>query len=162
MKHTIILLLVVAVFGCNTAHNAENIAVAKQFVKAVESLDYTAMENLLADEYEGFGPSTHHEIDKDAAIAQWKENVQSLYEKIEYKRSQFVSVTIPEGENAGEWVTTWAELEITYKEDRGSVTIWANTNYKVVNGQIVKSYTFYNEADVLEQLGYVFIHPEFL
>ena len=28
------------------------------------------------------------------------------------------------------------------------------------NGKIIKSLTFYNEADALEQLGYVFINPE--
>ena len=48
-------------------------------------------------------------------------------------------------------------MKINYKEDMGSVTVWANSNYKVEDGKIVKSYTFYNEADVLEQLGYVFI-----
>jgi hypothetical protein len=35
----------------------------------------------------------------------------------------------------------------------------ANTIYQIKDNKIVKSYTFYNEADVLEQLGYVFINP---
>ena len=36
-----------------------------------------------------------------------------------------------------------------------------NTDYGfVANGKIVKSYTFYNEADALEQLGYIFINPK--
>jgi hypothetical protein len=36
----------------------------------------------------------------------------------------------------------------------GEATIWANTNYLVKNGKIVRSLTFYNEADVLRQIGY--------
>lgn len=69
------------------------------------------------------------------------------------------SVIISKGPNKGEWISSWAELFITYKTGE-TVTIWANTAYKVENDKIVKSYTFYNEADALEQLGYVFINPD--
>jgi hypothetical protein len=128
-------------------------------VEAVEDLDYAVMENLLADNYEGYGPSVGDSIGKEAAMESWKKNVSELYEKIEYVRSQFAGVTISEGPNQGDWVANWAELKIDYK-DGESVTIWANTNYKIENGKIVRSITFYNEADVLEQLGFVFINPD--
>ena len=59
----------------------------------------------------------------------------------------------------GEWVSNWAELDITYKNGQGEVTIWANAIYLIENGKIVKSITFYNEADALRQMGYVFINP---
>ena len=98
-------------------------------------------------------------IHREAAVAGWKKNVDELYSKIKYSRSQFAGVTIAEGPNQGEWVANWAELQIEYKTGE-SVTIWANTNYKVENGKITRTFTFYNEADVLEQLGYVFIDPD--
>ncbi|HOW25598.1 MAG TPA: hypothetical protein PK711_07995 [Bacteroidales bacterium] len=69
-------------------------------------------------------------------------------------------MTIPEGDNKGEWVANWAELRIVCKNDRGSVTIWANTNYLIENGKIAKSITYYNEADALLQLGYRWIQSE--
>jgi hypothetical protein len=47
-----------------------------------------------------------------------------------------------------------------YKKDQKEVTVWTNTVYKIENNKITKSFTFYNEADVLEQLGYVFINPD--
>lgn len=53
------------------------------------------------------------------------------YQSIAYTKSQFANVYITEG-----------------------------ANYKVEEGKIVKSNTFYNEADVLRQLSYVFINPE--
>jgi hypothetical protein len=96
---------------------------------------------------------------KAAAVESWKKNVEDLYEKIEYTRSQFAGVTIAEGPNKGDWVANWAELNIEYKDGEGKVTVWANSNYKIENGKIVKSITFYNEADILRQLGYVFINP---
>lgn len=159
MKHAFLILLVPIVFACGNKNHDANISVVKQYVEAVENLDYTTMEGLLAENYEGYGPSVGDTIGKVAALESWKKNVVDLYQKIEYHRSQYAGVTIAEGPNQGDWVANWAELKIDYKGDKGSVTIWANSNYKVESGKIVKSLTFYNEADVLRQLGYVFINP---
>ena len=157
MKHAFLFLLVPIVFACGSKNHDANIAVVKQYVAAVENLDYVAMEDLLADNYQGYGPSVGDTIGKIAAVENWKKNVEDLYEKIEYTRSQFAGVTITDGPNQGDWVANWAELKIGYK-DGSNVTTWANSNYLVENGRIVKSLTFYNEADILEQLGYVFIN----
>ncbi len=159
MKKIFVILIVAFVFACQPNPHDANIEVVKQYVEAVESLDYDAMENLLADSYEGYGPSSRDTIQKAGAVESWKKNVDELYAKIEYSRSQFIGVTIPEGPNKGDWVANWAELKIDYK-DGESVTIWANTNYLIENGKIIRTFTFYNEADVLEQLGYVFINPD--
>lgn len=160
MKNAILILLAFVAFACESKNHDVNIAVVKQYVKAVENLDYSAMETLLADNYQGYGPSVGDTIGKIAAVESWKKNVDNLYQKIEYQRSQYAGVTIQEGLNTGDWVATWAELKIEYKDGSGPVTIWANSNYLVENGKIVKSFTFYNEADVLRQLGYVFINPD--
>ncbi|MFD2246451.1 hypothetical protein [Pontibacter ruber] len=117
------------------------------------------MSNYLGDNYIGMGPSYGDSIRKEQAVQNWKANATNLYEKIQYNRSRFASVTIPEGDNKGNWVANWAELEIRFKDGKGPVTIWANTNYQVENGKIVKSITFYNEADALRQLGYTFTPP---
>ena len=152
-------LLIALAVACQSDPHSANVAVVKQYVAAVENLDYNAMENLLADNYEGYGPSVGDTIQKAAAVEGWKKNVADLYEKISYTRSQFAGVSITEGPNEGDWVANWAELKIDYK-DGESVTIWANTNYKIENGKIARTITFYNEADVLEQLGYIFIDPD--
>ncbi|MDX1333968.1 MAG: nuclear transport factor 2 family protein, partial [Robiginitalea sp.] len=158
MRTIISFLLIALAVACQSDPHAANVELVKQYVAAVENLDYTAMENLLADNYEGYGPSVGDTLQKAAAVAGWKKNVADLYEKISYTRSQFAGVTIEEGPNQGNWVANWAELKIEYK-DGESVTIWANTNYKIENGKIARTITLYNEADVLEQLGYIFIDP---
>lgn len=135
----------------------DDINLVKSYVKAVEELDFDAMEEFLDDSYIGMGPSYGDTIRKIEAIENWKANVTYLYEKIHYNRSKFAVVTIPEGKSKEYWVANWAELNIIYKNDLGSVTIWANTDYLVKNGKIVKSLTFYNEADALRQLGYIFV-----
>jgi hypothetical protein len=163
MKKIFMFLLgIILMFSCSAPDKTrtDNEALIKKYVEAVENKDTATMESLLADNYEGFGPSVDDRIDKKEALKSWNTNVSDLYESIHYNKSRILSVIIPDGENKGEWVSNWAELKIVYKKDKKEVTIWANTVYKVENNKIVKTYTFYNEADVLEQLGYVFINPD--
>lgn len=161
------LVLIVAIGICLAACTSsmdrqrdEDISLVKNYVKAVENLDFEAMGKYLDDNYLGLGPSFGDSINKNDAVANWKSNVTNLYEKIQYVRSKFASVSIPEGDNKGNWVANWAELNIVYKNGIGSVTIWANTDYLISNGKIIKSFTFYNEADALRQLGYKIVPPE--
>lgn len=166
MKNLIILTaLAIGLFACSSDHDKkqkENIELVKNYIQAVESLDFESMGNYLDTNYLGLGPSFGDSIGKMEAIANWQWNVENLYEKIKYNRSRFASVTIPDGDGKGDWVANWAELEIVYKDSIGSATIWANTNYLIENGKIIRSITFYNEADVLRQLGYVMVPEEWV
>ncbi len=160
-KLIIVFTLIPFLFGCSLQkdQSEQNIAIVEKYIHVVESMDYGGMGALLSGDYQGLGPSFGDSINKQQAIESWKYNVANLYEKIEYSREQHGIVKIKKGPNKGEWVSSWAELNITYKNGE-SVVIWANTAYKVENGKIVKSFTFYNEADALQQLGYVFINPD--
>jgi len=154
-------LLLPLMMGCSSIgdNSEKNVALVEKYIAGVESLDFDIMESILADDYQGLGPSISDSIGKVQAIENWKLNVETLYEKIEYQRSRNIAVAITTGDNQGEWVSNWAELYIEYKNDGGAVTIMANTIYEIENNQIVKSYTFYNEADALRQLGYIFFNP---
>ena len=162
MKQLVFTALVMALlFSCaQQPAGSENVELVDRYVEAVESLDFETMDELLADDYYGFGPSYGDSIKKPEALANLKNNFENLYESIHYERSRNLAVTVPDGPDQGDWVSNWAELTLVYKEDQKQVRIWANTIYKIEQGQIVKSMTFYNEADVLEQLGYVFINPD--
>lgn len=157
-----------SIAACNSSENkpatsdksAENLAIADKYRHAVESKDVTIMDSLLAENYIGYGPSVGDSVTKAQAIDNWKTEVANLYESIEYTRSQTLPVTVPDGPVAGDWVSNWALLTIKYKDGRGPVQVWVNAAYKIENGKIVRSRTFYNEADVLRQLGYVFVMPE--
>jgi hypothetical protein len=157
MKNLILSLIMIGfMWSCApNDHSKENVALIQNYIKAVENLNYDAMDDLLAESYLGVGPSRNDSITKDQAISNWKNNVQHLYEKISYSKSRSLAVKTSEGE----WVSNWADLTIVYKQDQKEISILANTIYQIENGKIVKSYTFYNEADALEQLGYVFINP---
>jgi SnoaL-like domain len=171
--HLFLIAVSISLFSCTsttdenmTAENSsgnrnnQNIEVVKNYIKAVEAMNLDAMSEYLADNYVGMGPSYGDTITKEQAVENWKAYTDSLYEKIQYNRSRFAGVNIPDGDNKGDWVANWAELNIEFKDGRGSATIWANTNYQIENGKIVKSLTFYNEADALRQLGYTIMPPE--
>ena len=166
MKKLFLLLtfLILVISACSSGNeNAEkNVAIVDGYVNAVQQLDYKLMDNFLSDDYVGYGPSANDSINKENAANQWKSNVDLVYEKIEYLRSRSLAVTVPDGPNKGEWVANWAQLQITFKGGEDKVTIWANTVYKIEEDKISKSFTFYNEADALEQLGYIFINPDYL
>ena len=74
-KYIILTALVAGLFACtpnNEKIQADNVALIKNYVAAVENLDFEAMNNYLADEYMGLGPSYGDTIYKAQAILKKK------------------------------------------------------------------------------------------
>src|SRR3954464_8175179 len=147
----------IALFSCSTgsrSKESENLAIAKKFMEAVETKNADKMDSLLSKDYMGYGPSVDDSATKEAALQTFKANAENLYETFQYTRHKELAVTVSEGEALGDWVLNWAYLTIKYKDGRGPVNLWVNAAYRIEDGKIVQSRTFYNEADVLRQLGY--------
>jgi len=145
--------------GAQKKIEKENIAVIEKYIKAVETKDLKTMGDLLADNYVGYGPSFSDSTNKEQAMENFKSVSESLYEKIEYARTVNIASKVTEGPNPGDFVSDWASLKITYKDGRGPVQLNMNAIYRIENGKITLSRTFYNEADVLRQLGYDYCPP---
>jgi len=161
MRHLTFAFLTLILISCNGRNSdKENVEIIEKYITSVENLDYETMKSLLAPNYMGYGPSYGDSINKEQALQSWKYNVENIYKSIKYNKSRNTAVTINSGPNKGEWVSNWGELHIVYKNNIGEVTIWANSIYKIEHGKIAKSYTFYNEADALRQLGYIFAKPD--
>lgn len=160
MNKLLVAIVVGLIVSCNSQspQNDTNIALVEKYVQAVEQLDYNAMDNLLSEDYLGVGPSYGDSTNKETAVDDWKYNVENLYEKISYAKSRNIAVTIHSGPNQGEWVSNWAELEIKYRNDDQRIRLFANTLYKIENEKIVQTFTIYNEADALRQLGFTFVN----
>jgi ketosteroid isomerase-like protein len=160
MRSSIILSIIsFFILSCSSgASNKEkqNLAIAEKYMEAVETSNVGTMDSLLAESYVGYGPSVGDSTNKKDAIAAWKNNVENLYESIKYTRHKEMAVTVKEGDALGDWVLNWAYLTIKYKDGRGPINLWVNAVYRIEDGKIVQSRTFYNEADALRQLGYSF------
>jgi ketosteroid isomerase-like protein len=143
----------------NDSKEKENLAIAKKYIEAVQTKNVATMDSLLANNYMGYGPSVGDSANKKEALDDWKYNVDNLYQSIEYTRSKEMAVTVKEGEAIGDWVLNWAYLTIKYKDGRGPVNLWVNSVYRIEDGKIVQSRSFYNEADALRQLHYSIMAP---
>ena len=164
MKHIPLLCLSILIAACSSTSDQqkiekENIAVIEKYIQAVQAKDTQTMMDLLADNYVGYGPSFSDSTDKEQAIANWKDVAENLYDKIEYIRTVNIAEEVTEGPHPGNFVSDWASLKITYKDGRGPVRLNMNAIYRIENGKITLSRTFYNEADVLRQLGYDYCPP---
>ena len=157
---TVLLILPIFIAACSDNEqekiDKENIAVIEKYIQAVQSKDTQTMTDLLADNYIGYGPSVSDSTNKEQAIASWKDVAENLYDKIEYTRTVNIAARVDDGRYPGNYVSDWAALKIKYKDGRGPVILHINAVYRVENGKINLSRSFYNEADVLRQLGYKF------
>jgi hypothetical protein len=164
MKPLIVLAIIsLSLFACTSSADKKekaNLAIAHKYMQAIETKNVAIMDSLLADNYIGYGPSVEDSTNKEQAILNWKDNAENLYESIEYTRSKELAVTVKEGEAIGDWVLNWAYLTIRYKIGKEPVHLWVNIVYRIENGKIVQSRTFYNEADVLRQLRYMITPPQ--
>lgn len=165
MKHIPLLCLSILIAACADTNNQqqiekENIAVIEKYIQAVQTKDTQTMSDLLADNYVGYGPSFSDSTNKEQAIASWKDVAENLYDKIEYTRTVNIAEKVTDGPHPGNFVSDWASLKITYKDGRGPVYLNMNAIYRIENGKITLSRTFYNEADVLRQLGYDYFPAE--
>ena len=148
-------LLIAAIVACSSPTNKEkeNIAIVERYIEAVENLDYQTMGSLLSDNYMGFGPDYGDSVTREAAVENWKYVAEGIYDRIDYRKSNNVAMTVTSGNGKGNWVSNWSELYIRYKSGR-EVMLWTNSVYKIEEGKIARSLTFYNEMDALRQLGY--------
>ncbi len=149
--------LMLLAISCNVDNSSveigkKNVAVVEKYIKSVENNDIATMASLLDDNYMGYGPSHSDSINKEVALLAFESNMTHLYSKLKYNTSRIAPITFTSGLSKGNWVANWAELEITYRNGQGPITIWANTNYLLEDGKILRSVTFYNVLDALQQL----------
>jgi hypothetical protein len=139
--------------------NTDNIAIIERYAQAVEHKNVDSMSTLLSDDYKGYGPSVADSITKAEAVANWKNLMVNLYDSIHYTRSVNIAAKLTDAPHPGDYVSSWSSIRITYKNDKEPVNLFVNVIYRVDNGTITLSRTFYDEADAMRQLGYEFVPP---
>ena len=156
---------IAAIFGiimfaaCSNTNNkddktkSENISIVEKYIQAVQNKDLKTMEDLLSDDYMGYGPAFGDSINKADAIANFKNVADNLYDKISYARSLNIAAEVKDGPRPGNFVSNWAHLTISFKDGRGPINLYANTAYRIENGKITMTRTIYDEADAERQLN---------
>jgi len=119
--------------------------------------DTAALSRLLADDFKGMGPATGDSMNKEEALTKWK-SIMDNFESVEVLQNFNAAARVSEGDNAGDYVTSWAKTNIKYKDGK-SVKLTLNYVFRVKDGKIDRSISFVNEADTMRQLGYQFVPP---
>ena len=163
MKQSItILSAILFLLSCNRSDQGiynKNFDVIERYTQAVQNNNVDSMSALLSDDYVGYGPSFTDSINKAEAIANWRNLAANLYDSIQYRNSVNIAAEVPDGPHPGDYVSNWSSVRITYKNGRGAVKLLVNIIYRVENGKITLTRTFYDEADAMRQLGYQFVPP---
>ena len=84
----IIVLCLVACTSSAEKKEKENLAVARKYMKAVETKNLSAIDSLLADNYMGYGPSIGDSINKEGAVLNMKYLMENLYESFDLYPAQ--------------------------------------------------------------------------
>lgn len=131
----------------------QNVALVERYIEAVKSKDTVVMGDLLSEDYWGYGPSVSDSLNKEQALANWSYVVENLYDSIQFSRKFIIAEEVTDGLHPGNYVSSWVDMHITFKDGSGPVHLQTNAIYRIENDKITLSRTFYNEADVYRQLG---------
>lgn len=160
--YVLIMLFTIVMASCTSSTtesgiNTDILSVGTKFMNAWHDKDTAALSRLLADDFKGMGPATGDSMNKAEALVKWK-SIMDAFESVEVLQNFNAAAKVSEGENAGDYVTSWAKTNIKYKDGK-SVKLTLNYVFRVKDGKIDRSLSFVNEADTMRQLGYQFVPP---
>jgi len=139
--------------------NPENEALVKKYMNAVVTGDTSKLEEFLAENYMSYGPRFTDSIDRAGTVADFKNNWRKNWSTVDFSRYTMLSSTTTEGPVAGDWVLDWAKITIHSKNKTPSYTVNWHAVFRVKDGKIDREIDFFNEADILSQIGFTFVPP---
>lgn len=143
----------------DTPIGEKNKEIVYSYIDASITRDYETMEELLAEHFISAGPGLKDSATKVDHLANWKSRWTNDFESIDYKRAGTVTKTITVGPYIGDWVADWALVTVTYKNGLPPVTFWLNVVFRVRDGKIERSRSYYDSGDVMAQQGFTFLPP---
>ena len=130
-----------------------NTKVVFDYINAATTGDIDAMSAALTDGFWSYGPAIADSSSKADNIAGWAANWDSVFTKINYERVATTTKSFAEGPLAGDWVSDWATITVDY-QNGSQATFRFNGVYRVEDGKITRSTSFYDRADLLTQIGW--------
>ena len=139
---------------------AEDIALVRGYQDAIFSGDFDRAADYLHDSLLVSGPQYAIQKNKIEELEAWQ-FISENQENIELVNPVFASIeVIPEIPTRGVWVFTWGDYKADDLKYGGEVTFPYHIAYRIVSGKIDYMGVYYNELDLLGQLGFQFLPPE--
>lgn len=139
----------------------ENEAIVHQYMDALTKGDHDVVASLLADDFISYGPKLNDSLNRMQTLEKFKQDWETI-QSVSYDRYATFSTHVPEGRVAGDWVFDWGLVSFTYNNGMPSWTTWWHGVYMIKDGKIIAERGFFNEADIMQQLGFTFTPPKSL
>jgi hypothetical protein len=138
-----------------------NKALIARYTDVAVKGDTTTMSSFLTDNFKGFGPGLNDSTDHAIEISNWARSWRNEFSSIDFKRAGSIAFTNPaDGNYPGDWVADWAVITVNYKDGKKPVTFWWHGVFRIKDGKIELSRTFYNVNDFFTQQGFTVTPPK--
>lgn len=133
----------------------QHVQLAHSLTEAIVNADFEAMDEVLHEDFMGYGPFISDTLGKKDFISAWKTIWDQQMHSLEFERAATLPHTVKEGPLAGDWVFDWLETQAHYQEKPDkTVKFRVQLTSRIIDGKIRASVMYYNVADIQKQLGY--------
>ncbi len=134
----------------------EDIKVVTNYVDAITNNKMDVVSSLLADDYQGTGPSNGDISTKTEVITSWTES----HKKRTNQKNEYVYNTfrVLNGDLKGDWVSIWGTYMFT--EQGKDITLPYQFTAEVKNSKIQRSVIYYDNLAVVQAMGYEITPPK--
>ena len=159
-------LLVLGMASCNKPApivdtvGEQNKALVQKYIDVLVKGDTSSMDSFLAEKFMSYGPARKDSSNRQQEMDGYKKNWRESWASVQFIQAAIHAFTLPPGEkNPGDWVAVWGDVTINHKDGKPSVTFRWHGVYRVKEGKIDLGVAFYDNNDILVQLGYTLTPP---
>lgn len=125
------------------------------YVNSLVAGDLKKAKSLLAKTFMSYGPSSTDSSTVSQEMADWEQNYKvQLDRKVAFVTQTFKVLS---GAQKGSWVSLWGNY--TFKMGDKDLTLPFQNTLSVANGKITKSFIYYDNFAIYQQLGYTLTPP---
>lgn len=135
----------------------KDLEIAKATVEAYEDGDWEGLRSYLAEDATIYGLGNYDSLSVEGTINYWTDGREDGQPSLE-DDGVWLTVSVPEGPRAGNWVYHWGTNTITYK-DGEQVTFPFHVALKMDNNKISETHFYYDNMKIIRAMGYVINPP---
>ena len=138
----------------------QNKALVQKYIDATVKGDTSSLDFFLAEKFMNYGPARKDSSNRQQELDNYKKNWRESWASAQFNQAAIHAFTLPPGEKyPGDWVAVWGIVTVNSKTGAPSVTFNWHGVFGVKEGKIDSEQGFYDNNDILTQLGYMTMPP---
>jgi hypothetical protein len=141
------------------ASNADkNVLLVNNYLDALARGDMNKARSYLASDYVEYGPAASDSMGLDQTLRNWETALNQRSEQA-FNQRQLLGVKAKSGPDKGDWVLGRGVYHWKVPNTGTQIDIPFQLTAQINGDKMQKAYLYYDQADVLEKLGYQIIPP---